>query len=88
MTIRDEILAYLEAHPGEQSTADISAAVEAPQSSVYATLSPARRGTARPADRRNAAADRTQRPSHPATAGTTASSSKHGAIPTIASCGR
>lgn len=39
MTIRDEILAYLEAHPGEQSTADISAAVEAPQSSVYATLS-------------------------------------------------
>lgn len=39
MSARDQILEFLGAHPGEQSTADISAAVEAPQSSVYATLS-------------------------------------------------
>ena len=28
MTIRDEILAFLESHPGDQTTADISAACE------------------------------------------------------------
>lgn len=39
MTAREEILAYLEAHPGEQTTTAISAACEASQSSVYATLS-------------------------------------------------
>lgn len=39
MTIRDEILAFLESHPGDQTTADISAACECSQGAVYTAMS-------------------------------------------------